>query len=186
MRIWAPTLVIAVVILLATGHSAVRARVEIADAKDELTTVSEQANELVQLRWHSKETSLPPKPATGLAARVGAALSRCGLPSSALQSLSPESQTASGSTGIRQRATLNLAGLTLPQLGAFLGTWRDGDYVVTAIDLSPAERNVTGGGASPGADLPLRAVIVLEGLFRNAPTMDSPSTPPPSSPGSKS
>jgi hypothetical protein len=72
---------------------------------------------------------------------------------------------------VHQRATLILSGPTLRQLGAFLAAWRGGDYTVSSIDLSPLDRNA-GGTAAPGADLPLRAVILLEGVFR--PTIDIP------------
>jgi len=121
---------------------------------------------------------LPAPPSTGLASQISKALAHCGIPASTLQSLSPESQSASGTGCIRKRATLNLTGLTLPQVGAFLAAWRGADYTVSSIELSPLERTPQASAASPGADLPLRAVITLEGLFRDLPNPAGAPKPP--------
>jgi len=162
--LWLAFLILSAIILTATGNEALHAHGNVTEARRELQTVSEQAAELMRLRTVNPEELLPPKPATGLASQVSGAFAKCGIPGSTLQSLSPEAETPCGTACIRQRATLNLAGITLPQLGSFLSVWRDGNYTVSSIDLTPNR-----GNASPGADLPLHAVLTLEGLFRAAP-----------------
>src|SRR5262249_52850946 len=144
------------------GRAAVRARFDATEARDQLALVAQRAQELVALRTTTASQTSVKRQASGLAPRVGAALSRCGLPASCLSSLSPETAAVvnDGSSRLRrQRATLALGSITLPQLGSFLNTWRtaEPDWSVTSIDLSPtpAAQN-----ASTGGDLPLRAVLV--------------------------
>lgn len=166
-RLWVISASISAVMVGWTGRSAMRAQAESAEARLELKAVSRQACEIVRLRAASETMALPERSSTPLATKVSAAMERCGFQPGTLQSLSPESVTDGGSGCIRQRATLTLAGLSLAQLGAFLGEWRDGDYAVSSIDLTPLERPTS--AASPGADGPLRAVLTLEGLFRKGP-----------------
>src|SRR5690606_2866944 len=98
-----------------------------------------------------------------LAERTAGALADAGLPGSALQGVSPESQVGGDRSGgvSRRRATLTLA-TTLPQLGRFLGAWRAREpaWTVTGIDLAPEAR----GEAAPGSDLPIRAVLTIESI----------------------
>lgn len=134
-------------------------------AQAALVTVRQQAEEVVRWRASAQDTAPPPR--DGLAGTISQELSRAGLNTSAMQSLSPEAQTSDHGL-IRQHATLTLVGLTLPQLGKFLGTWRTNQpWVVSGIDLSPT------GSASPGADLPLRAVLTLDGVFQDRPRTPS-------------
>ncbi len=150
------------------GVPALRARAagEAADAtRTKLQQVSDHAKELVSLR-----AGLPLLPArdgqnAGLTPRVSETLALAGIPSSALTSLSPESEVAvgAGEGSRRRRATLTLAGVTLHQVGAFLDAWRQREpaWTVVAIDLAPQ------GGKPPveGGDLPLRGVFILESIY---------------------
>jgi hypothetical protein len=117
----------------------------------------------------------------GLTTAVNEALASAGLLASSLSSLSPAAEmpialrpaAASGSgeanapglAAVRQRALLTLAPISLPQVGRFLGAWREAhpDWTISAIDFSPEAPGRR--EPSPGSDLPLRVVITLETLF---------------------
>ncbi len=116
----------------------------------------------------SADTSGAPTPS--LATRVSGVLSAAGLSQSNLAGLSPEStaQRSDAGTALRRRATLTLQSLTLRDLGRFIGEWRAREpaWDVTSIDLAP----VTSSKPAPGADLPIRVVLVVETLsFENQP-----------------
>lgn len=102
----------------------------------------------------------------GLATRVTSTLERAGLSAGVLANFSPGNTVVVGSAGeirvTRGRATIALAGLTLPQAGRFLDAWRMAEpkWVPTSIDLSPAVTRAP----EVGGDLPLRVVIVIESL----------------------
>lgn len=150
------------------GHMASSAHAAAAAASSELARTADQARQLLVIRAASSSPAAK-RASSGLAQRVTASLSRAGLPASALSSLSPEAQSVQvdGDTHVkRQRATLVLASLTLPQLGAFLDAWRtaEPDWNVSSIDLSPAAPGGAPPGASTGGDLPLRSVLTLESV----------------------
>lgn len=167
--LWIIAIVVCAAILVVTGQRAVAARSKLSDARITLATFTQQGQELIELRARAAETILPEKPVGGLAPRVSAALARAGLASSVLQVLSPEAENPlQGSRAIRQRATVTLVNLSLPQLGLFLSTWRtsEPDWVISGIDLSPLQG---GRHDAIGTDLPLRAVLTLEGFFKDVP-----------------
>lgn len=162
LLLWALT----ILILVMTGTRAARARAERSESSAALTLVTQQASELVRLRHAAKDSSLPIRPESGLAGKVSKALSRSGLASSVMQSLSPEAESGDKAGGVvRQHATLTLSGLTLPQVGKFLDAWRtnEPDWTVSGLDLSPA------GTGTPGADLPLRVVVTMDAIFKERP-----------------
>lgn len=103
-------------------------------------------------------------PTPSLATRVSGVLSAAGLSQSNLAGLSPEStaQRSDAGTALRRRATLTLQSLTLRDLGRFIGEWRAREpaWAVTSIDLAP----VTNSKPAPGADIPIRVVLVVETL----------------------
>lgn len=103
----------------------------------------------------------------GLAPSVSAVLASCGLPASTLSSLSPETNVASvGPLKVqRQHATLTLTAITLPQLGTFLEAWRKHEpaWVTSSIEITSDGGRPTN-PATPGGDLPLRAVMAIETL----------------------
>ncbi|MBX3360295.1 MAG: hypothetical protein KF912_10405 [Phycisphaeraceae bacterium] len=116
----------------------------------------------------SADTSVAPTPS--LATRVSSVLSAAGLSQSNLAGLSPESTAlrSDAGTALRRRATLTLQLLTLRDLGRFVAEWkaREPAWAVTSIDLAPA----TNAKPAPGADLPIRVVLVVETLsFENQP-----------------
>ena len=82
----------------------------------------------------------------------------------------------------RQRATLTLTPITLPQVGSFLEAWRSAEprWTIASIDLSPSgksnnlsQRGTQGSALTDSTDLALRAVLVLETLFAEEPTPES-------------
>jgi hypothetical protein len=114
----------------------------------------------------------PPLARGGLTTAVNEALAAAGVPAASLSSLSPAAEMpvtsqagSSGLAAVRQRALLTLAPITLPQVGRFLGAWREAhpDWTISAIDFSPEAPGRR--EPSPGSDLPLRVVITLETLF---------------------
>ncbi|HYE02315.1 MAG TPA: hypothetical protein VD963_03665, partial [Phycisphaerales bacterium] len=108
-------------------------------------------------------------PIAGLAQRVTSALAATGIDPATLGSLAPEARAA-GRAGsaefVRHQATLNLTGVTLPQVGLFLAAWRERepDWTVVSIDLRPLPT----AAAPPGGDLPLQAVLRLESISLEA------------------
>ena len=99
-------------------------------------------------------------------------VSKAGLPPSALQNLTPETESAHGTTGLRRQvAKLTLDSLTLPELGRFLQEWRSAEpvWTVSSLDITPAPARKRAAAAEP-TDRPLRAVITIETVFATATT----------------
>lgn len=157
---------LSVVVLIVTGSHAARAHSQRNSSRSALALVTENARELVRLRQASPDHAFNQRPSSGVAARVSQVLSTSGLAPTALQSVSPEAESSEHGV-LRQRATLTLVNLTLPQLGKFLVLWRTDEpgWIVSGLDVSPS------GSGTPGADLPLRAVITIEATFRAHPTV---------------
>ncbi len=168
LTLWIVVPAASAALVVVVGSRAASARARAFAAKHTLVALSSQTAELVALRRGGQD--LPERPEGGLATKISAAMSQAGLANAALQSLSPEAQTPlSSETGAklsRQRATLTLSGTSLPQLGAFLNAWRtsEPDWFISGIDLSPI--NAPARESALGADLPLRAVLTIEGLFK--------------------
>lgn len=134
------------------------------------TLLATQVEQLVIARAATERWSGRRRPASGLAARLGETLTACGVPGGAgvLANVSPQPESplsgAPGAKGLmRQRASLTLAPITLPQLGAFLEAWRTGEpgWTVAGIEVSPEGAR----DAAPGTDLPLRAVLTLDAVY---------------------
>lgn len=165
--LWIICITLSLGLLVVSGTRAARERAAVLSAKRDLTTVSSQVAELSRLRSTGGRFSLRSDGA--LASRVSAALARAGLSGQVLQSLSPEAQSPitrrAGSLLIRQRATLTLHNLSLPQAGMFLDAWCsvEPEWIISHIDLSPI---LSKEAPSIGTDLPLRVVVTIEGLFR--------------------
>ncbi|MBL9032105.1 MAG: hypothetical protein JNM80_10420 [Phycisphaerae bacterium] len=140
------------------ARSAANAHGDFSSARAVLNATLADARELARLR--AAAPPAPRRPSSGLQPRLAAVLASRGLPASTLASLAPEPEAPAGPGRRAQRATLVLAPITLPHLGAVLAAWREAepDWTATSIDLSQA------GSASRDAsgDLPLRAVIQLE------------------------
>jgi hypothetical protein len=164
-RLWCVIAVIATLALgpigLRASHAAGMARRERARTETMLADI-----ERVHILRASLATTGTAEADSGvpLATRVAGVLSAAGLAQSNLGALSPESTTqrSGGGTTVRRRATMTLQSLTLPELGRFLAEWRSREpsWTVTSIDLNPQER----AKPTPGADLPIRAVVLLESL----------------------
>jgi hypothetical protein len=166
LYMWISAVGLAGAAVAVTAPGAARARHEAVIAQAFLRDAARNAELIATIR-----TQVPDAPADdpsrgGLTPRVTAALERAGLPVGVLGSLSPEAESQVASqAGVhvsRRRATLTLAGVTLPAVGRFLDAWRTAEpaWTPSSIDVSPA------GGQPPevGGDLPLRAVIVIESI----------------------
>ena len=138
------------------------------------TTMRMEEASLINTRRQLEQlTSIPETPPTSsskqtLASRVASVLAASGLPRSSLADLSPQTQQAlSKSAAVaRDRATLTLASITLPQLGRFLNSWQQTQplWTVTTLDISPMRQ-----ASAVGGDLPLRIVITLETMTVRTP-----------------
>jgi hypothetical protein len=164
--LWVVIIAATVIVCACSARTAATAR-RLADARvASFRTLVTQANSLADLRSRKPDWSEASGEA-GLASAVSAALSSSGLASSNLSSLSPESESAVSVAGLkvrRQRATLTLTQVTLPQLGGFLDAWRRREpaWVCTSIEI--AAEGGKPAGISPGGDLPLKAVLAIETL----------------------
>jgi len=168
--LWFVAVVLSGGALAFTGAIAAAAGTDARRAAADLRRLQSQAQELAVL--HAAAASAPARPTagSGLAARLASTLAAARLPATALAGVNPESATIhtgqDQSTLRRQRATVNLAGLTLPQLGSLLAAWRSAEpgWTVTRIDIAP----LTGApspGSGPGGDSPLRIGLSLEALL---------------------
>lgn len=165
--LWGGATLASAIALAVTAPGAVRACGSANTELKSLRSTAAHAEVLASLRSPLPVEGVVEESQGTLAERVARALANAGLPSSALASLSPESQLGPGNVGNAKRrlATLTLASITLPELGRFLDAWRrrEPGWTVAAIDLVPEAR----GQASlptPGGDLPIRAVLTIESI----------------------
>jgi hypothetical protein len=155
------------VLLCWAGQRYYAARSDSRVALRQLDLVRADAEAIADLRAAAPPESRRHRPPPGLATRLGDVISKAGLPPSSLQNLTPETESAYGSAGLkRQVAKLTLDGLTLPELGCFLQEWRTAQplWTVSSIDITPASARML---ATPGhaTDRPLRATITIETIF---------------------
>lgn len=160
--------------LLAVGCflvPAYRARTSVGSAAEHYNMVTTQAEQASVLRALHPAPPEVPAHTPAIAARISAALTASGLPPDALAHVTPESEAAAGSHGgvllVRRRIGLALNGITLPQLGSFLRSWRDAepDWVPSSLDLTPIQPRP----GFPGGDLPLNVSMTIEAVFRTPP-----------------
>jgi hypothetical protein len=133
-----------------------------------------QVDQLTRLGSDTPPWAARQRPAPGVAGRLSAALTTSGIPSAVLADVSPQADAPfhdgpgrTGSAGLRrQRTSLTLTSVTLSQLGAFLGVWRQQEpcWIVTSIDLSP-ERTGKETAADAGGQLPLHAVLIMDAVY---------------------
>ena len=152
-----------VVLCAWTGHRYWAARSEATVSLRQLQRVSADAREIASLRSAAPPESRRHRPAPGLATHVADVVSKSGLPQSALQNLSPETENGVSGTGLRRQvARMTLEPLTLPEFGRFLQEWRAAEpgWTVSSIEITPApQRN------GKGTERPLRAIIGIETVF---------------------
>lgn len=165
--LWILVLAASAAAVLFAGRSAAASHARADVATRSLEAIQSQARELAALQAAARSAPSRPSAGSGLASRMAAALSSARLPASALSGVSPEPAGTVSSGAKRQRASINLSGLTLPQVGALLAAWRTAEpgWTVTRIDLSPLNQPQGGqGAANTGGDLPLRISLGLEAL----------------------
>ncbi len=162
--LWTPAIGLSLGAAAWSADRALEARAEAARAGTALAALAADARELAVLRSQAPGETDAPRPASELPARLTAVLGACGLPASAVQNFSAEASRRDPQVqgAQRERASLVLGQVTLPQVGRFLGAWRDAEpeWVVSAIELTPG-----GGGAAPGGgELPLRVLMSLDAV----------------------
>ncbi|MFM9995671.1 MAG: hypothetical protein ACKVU4_07710 [Phycisphaerales bacterium] len=146
------------------GRGASLARANAHAARATLNSTTEVSREVMRLRATVPGESAAPVPPSELPTHVIETLARCGLPAGAMASFNaPTASRETRGGPLRHRATLVLGSITLPQLGRFLGAWREArpDWFVSAIDLTP-RNDRSAKERSRGGDLPLQAVLSLE------------------------
>ncbi|MFN0011299.1 MAG: hypothetical protein ACKVS8_06610 [Phycisphaerales bacterium] len=162
-----------------SARSAAQARL------DQLASAEELARRMADLQRALPGWTHRAPTGSGLAQDVAAVLAASGLPPATLVSLAasgdegassgPAAHPASSEPRVlRRRANLALAGLTLPQLGTFLGHFRQRleAWTVTSVEIAPIE------GTSPnGGDLPLRIQLAAETLALSKPERPASPTP---------
>jgi hypothetical protein len=166
-------LAVSLVLCMMAGHRYWAARSDANASLRQLQRVSDNAREIASLRSAAPPESRRQRPRPGLASRVADVVSKASLPQSSLQSLSPETETQVGGTGLRRQvAKMTLDGMTLPQLGRFLQEWRTAEpaWTVDAIDITPAP---TRGRSTPSGDRLLRAVLSIETVFSTSTTQEA-------------
>jgi hypothetical protein len=171
MIMWVLALAVSMGSLAYAAREYTRARAQARAELAQLNLISPQAREVALLRASAPVWASRTPPETALAPAAAAVVAGCGLPASALANVAPQAPARVGEgqfAAMRQRATITLTNVTLPEVGRFLEAWRQAepDWIVTGIELSPQQR----GNATPGADLPLRAIITIEALFSDAST----------------
>ncbi len=159
----------------------------------QLASATESARRIADLQVSLPEWTHRAPTGSGLAQDVAAVLAASGLPPSTLVSLAASgdegapsgSALAPGAAGeprvLRRRAHLTLSGLTLPQLGTFLGHFRQrlDAWTITSVEITPIEATSANGG-----DLPLRIQLAAETLALFKPERPAPATPATSAAGS--
>lgn len=98
----------------------------------------------------------------GLAEDAIAAITAAGLPTTALDALTPDAGSAGSGPVARRRATMSLR-CTLPQAGKLMELWPRlvPGWTITAADISPIQ---TREPDAPGP-LPLRVILTIEGVL---------------------
>jgi len=138
------------------------ARRQLRAGQAQLTAVERDVAEIVALRGLDQHIADRKPPERDVIARVNAALTRAGLPASALSSLSPESDVALPGNAQYHRQTLRLSlrSLDLPQLGAFLSAWRESQLVWTITQIELIHSRQRGCEDCYDATLTLSAIYV--------------------------
>ncbi|MFN0012195.1 MAG: hypothetical protein ACKVS8_11195 [Phycisphaerales bacterium] len=156
---------------------------------DQLASAEESARRIADLQGSLPEWTRRAPPGSGVAQDVAAVLAASGLPPATLVSLaasgdegatSVPSGTPAASSELRvlrRRANLALSGLTLPQLGTFLGHFRQrlDVWTVTSVEITPIEAASPSAGG--GGDLPLRIQLAAETLSLFKPERPASATP---------
>ena len=135
-------------LLSAAGLSTLRsARAEADAAEASLHTLAADARKILDLRSRSENVAAGARPDRDAIALVNGALAAAGLSGSKLRDLAQESDTPivtagrapGAATGLRRTAVrFTLEPVSLPELGRFLGAWREagGVWTISRVDLT--------------------------------------------------
>ncbi len=156
---WSAAVAAVALALLPAAASASGAAKRARAAAARLDSVQRDAMTIAEARG-----ALPSGSSEGLAEAAIAAVAAAGMPSSALDSLTPDSTGSGFGPAVQRRATLSLR-CTLPQAGKLMEVWPRfaPGWTITAADLSPIEQRSR--ETPPPGPLPLRAVLTIEGVF---------------------
>lgn len=142
-------------------------------ARDQLAEVTQQAQEVLDLRAKRPTTGMGPKPADDLTKLVTATMKDAGIAPERLRSVSPDTESTlppdplwPGVTRRRQTARVAIEPMTPGELGVLLRAWQRGQSVwsVTVMDLSKL-----GGPAGGGADATYRVHLSLASTYVDGP-----------------
>jgi hypothetical protein len=165
-----------------SGHRAWEARSMLERSEKRLATVSGQLREVTELRTRPSRVSRSSLPASGMVGEVTAVLTRAGVPSSVMTSLTPGQESllsgpgsgshgsTNGSEEVRRRSQrLVLEPVTLPAMGRFLDCWRKAhpEWIVSSLEVTPLDTGLgsraDNAQASSGTTLtPVRVSLALE------------------------
>jgi hypothetical protein len=162
--LWCITSAVTLAALLATLPRAIGARSNAAAHALQVRQVDSLIRRIA-LRKSSSPAWAEAEVAGGsLPERLASAVASAGLRAEVLATVAPggDEPVAAEPSLRRQRASVALEGLTLPQFASFLAEWRRAEpaWVTTGIELAPEFSK----SPEPGSDLPLRATLTLERL----------------------
>ncbi len=187
--LWLVTAIVCVPILGLALRSFLIARFQAHQAESTLVQVRSQTTELARLQQTTASLPTAEHRASELSPILSGILANQGIPSQALASFSTGGSSSVGpeSTVARERATLMLNSITLPQLGRVLQAWREAEpcWAVTSIELTPmtpTSQDRTGSAASAGGDSPISASLTLEAMVEAARNQRSTRRPTESNP----
>jgi hypothetical protein len=129
-----------------------------------LVAAARAGAELMELRRAAPPELRRGAPEPGIAARLGEAVARAGVPRGAVRAVTPEAETRVGGEGAglrRAAARVTLEPVTVPQLGRVLQEWRTAEpsWRVAGLDLAALA------GKASGPDPLLRCTVTLEYLY---------------------
>ena len=142
-------------------------------AREQLAEVTQQAQEVLDLRAKRPTTGMGPKPADDLTKLVTATMKDVGIAPERLRSISPDTESTlpsdplwPGVTRRRQTARVAIEPMSPGELGVLLRAWQRGQSVwsVTVVDLSKL-----GGTAGGAGDATYRVHLSLAATYVDGP-----------------
>lgn len=144
----------AVALLSWRAMALARASADASRAREQLATVAQQAQEVLDLRAKRPTTGMGPKPGDDLTKLITGILKDAGIPSERLRSVSPDTETRlapdplwPGVSRRRQSARVTIEPLTPQDLGVLVLKWRSSQSVWSVSGMELAK--ISGGGVSP-------------------------------------
>ncbi len=185
-------MVLCVTVVAVTASRVATTRSQAASTQLALDQVVRDAQEVIDLRGKQQRVELRERPPQDVIAQVNAVLAEVGIPSKAMRSLTPESDSAmvSGNTPgdaklKRQSVRLVLENLSIQEIGAFLLKWRSTQsiWTTTRIELAHVQgdghrsMSESDSGKSSGGG-GYDATLIISALYVDSPGADYPTNEP--------